>query len=259
MLNTPGHAQLNIGAIIFPRMDQIDFTGPFEVLSRIHDSSFHVLWKEKVPVLDAKGLILTPQKTFLEAPRLDVLVIPGGPGQEELMDDEAVLSFIRAQAATATYVFSICTGALICGAAGLLRNVRTTTHWASFHLLPYFGAIPVDSRVVVDGKHVSAAGVTAGIDGALTLVSLLRGDPAAEQIQLSLQYAPEPPFHSGTPKTAPQEVLQMALDEARDVTSARLVTATRIARRLGIKIENPPTQVVARISPRVPKRTSNST
>jgi cyclohexyl-isocyanide hydratase len=228
---------LHIGALIFPRMDQIDFTGPFEVLSRVPDSTFHVIGKGREPIRDIKGLILTPEMTIAEAPRLDVLMVPGGYGQEELMDDEAVLSFIREQAANAKLVFSVCTGALICGAAGLLKGVRSTTHWASFHLLPYFEAIPVDRRVVVDGKHVSAAGVTAGIDGALTVAALLRGDLAAQQIQLGLEYAPEPPFESGTPKTAPAEVLAAALEEMREFTARRLATAIRIGRELGVDVE----------------------
>ena len=228
---------LHIGVFIFPRMDQIDFTGPFEVLSRLPDSTFHVIGKEKEPIRDIKGLILTPEMTIAEAPRLDVLMVPGGYGQEELMDDEAVLSFIRKQAANAKFVFSVCTGALVCGAAGLLKGVRSTTHWASFHLLPYFGAIPVDRRVVVDGKHVSAAGVTSGIDGALTLAALLRGDLAAQQIQLGLEYAPEPPFDSGTPKTAPAEVLAAAREEMRKLTAQRLATAIRIGRELGVDVE----------------------
>jgi cyclohexyl-isocyanide hydratase len=195
-----------------------------------------VIGKDKTPIRDVQGLILTPEETLSEAPELDVLVVPGGYGQQELMDDEAVLSFLRRQAAHAEYVFSVCTGALICGAAGLLRNVRSTTHWASFELLPYFGAIPVDARVVVDGKHVSAAGVTAGIDGALTVAALLRGDTVAQGIQLSIEYAPEPPFHSGTPKTAPPAVLEAAREEVREVTAARLTTAVRIGRRLGIAV-----------------------
>ncbi len=227
---------LHIGALLFERMDQIDFTGPFEVLSRVPNSSFHVIGRDKTPVRDVQGLILTPEVTLAEAPELDVLVVPGGYGQQELMDDEVVLSFLRRQAAHAEYVFSVCTGALICGAAGLLRNVRSTTHWASFELLPYFGAIPVDARVVVDGKHVSAAGVTAGIDGALTVAALLRGDTAAQGIQLSIEYAPEPPFHSGTPKTAPPAVLETAREEVREITAARLATAIRIGRRLGIAV-----------------------
>ncbi len=126
------------------------------------------------------------------------------------MEDETVLSFIREQAVNAKYVFSVCTGALICGAAGLLKGVRATTHWSAFHLLEYFGAIPIDERVVIDGSFVSAAGVTAGIDGALRVARLLRGDRVAQEIQLQIQYTPEPPFNSGTPASAPPEILEAA-------------------------------------------------
>ncbi|GGG78580.1 DJ-1/PfpI family protein [Edaphobacter dinghuensis] len=236
MTDIASSRHLHIGALIFPRMDQIDFTGPFEVLSQVPDSTFHVIGRDRNPIRDINGLILTPEETMAEAPQLDVLVVPGGYGQQELMDDEAVLSFIRTQAAGAEYVFSVCTGALICGAAGLLRGVRSTTHWASFDLLPYFGAVPVDSRVVVDGRHVSAAGVTAGIDGALTVAALLRGNAAAQKIQLMIEYAPEPAFHSGTPKTAPLEVLKAAREQGREILAARLETAIRVARRLEIAI-----------------------
>jgi cyclohexyl-isocyanide hydratase len=227
---------LHIGALIFPRVDQLDFTGPFAVLSRLPDSAFHVLWKEKVPVRDGRGLILTPERTLGESPPLDVLVVPGGHGQEALMEDEAVLSFLRQQAAGGKYVLSVCTGALLCGAAGLLRGVRATMHWASFHLLPYFGAIPVDARVVADGKYVSTAGVSAGIDGALQVAALLRGERVAQQIQLSMHYAPEPPFASGTPATAPPEAVHAARAAAREITDARLATARRVAARLGIAV-----------------------
>jgi cyclohexyl-isocyanide hydratase len=236
--STDRESDMNIGIIVFPRMDQIDFTGPFEVLSRVPGAAIHVLWKEKTPVRDIKGLVLTPERTLAEAPPLDVLVVPGGPGQEALMDDEAVLSFIRDRAAEARYVYSVCTGALICGAAGLLKGVKSTTHWASFDLLKYFGAIPTDERVVLDGKHLSAAGVTAGIDGALRLAALLRGDRGAQEIQFGIEYAPEPPFQSGTPKTAPPEVLEAARAAARPLTQAREATAKRVAARLGIEVKD---------------------
>ena len=229
---------LKIGIIIFPRMDQIDFTGPFEVLSRVPNATIHVLAKEKAPIRDIKGLILTPEMTLDEAPPLDVLVVPGGPGQEALMDDEKMLAFIRQQAAQAKYLYSVCTGALICGAAGLLKGVRATTHWASFDLLKYFGAIPVDERVVLDGRILSAAGVTAGIDGALMLAALLRGDQAAREIQLGIEYAPNPPFNSGTPKTAPPEVLASARSATAALTKKRTETARRIAAKLGVDVKD---------------------
>lgn len=225
---------LNIGAIVFPEVDQADFTGPFEILSRIPDATFHVLWKELTPVRDVRGLIITPEKRLEEAPALDLLVVPGGSGQEALMDDEVILRFIQAQAENVQYVLSVCTGALLCGAAGLLRGVRATTHWSARHLLEYFGAIPEDARVVVDGKIVTAAGVTAGLDGALRVAMLLCGEAVAQQIQLSIEYAPEPPFHGGTPGTAPPEVLSAARASVEAITDARLRTAKRFAVRLGI-------------------------
>jgi cyclohexyl-isocyanide hydratase len=231
---TPHH--LTLGAIIFPGLDQIDFTGPFEVLSRLPDSTFHVLWKQREPVRDINGLLLLPEMTFHEAPPLDVLIIPGGNGQEPLLEDEETLAFIRRQAEQAACVFSVCTGALLCGAAGLLRGVRATTHWTAFHLLEYFGAIPVDARVVIDGKIVTAAGVTAGIDGALRVAALLRGDETAQQIQLAIQYAPEPPFNSGSPQTAPAKILEAATAAARRSIEARLVIAKRVAQKLGVTV-----------------------
>ena len=131
------------------------------------------------------------------------------------MEEAEVLGWIRQQASGACSIFSVCTGALICGAAGLLKGRRATTHWSAFHLLPFFGAIPVNERVVVDGAWVFAAGVTAGIDGALRLAAELRGDEAAQAIQLHMVYAPEPPFNSGTPETAPAAILEQARRSVR--------------------------------------------
>ncbi|MGA8620690.1 MAG: DJ-1/PfpI family protein [Candidatus Sulfotelmatobacter sp.] len=226
---------INIGAIIFPNMDQCDFTGPFEVLSRLPDSTFHVVWKRREPIRDYHGLILTPETDLAECPKLDLLVIPGGHGQEALMDDEEVLSFVRSQSRGVKYVFSVCTGALICGAAGLLKGVKATTHWSAVHLLEYYGAIPTDARVVVDGKIISAAGVTAGLDGALVIASLLRGEHTARQIQLAIQYAPDPPFDSGSPEKARPEILEAAQRSSSRITGARLATAKRLSAKLGVR------------------------
>lgn len=227
---------LTIGAIVFEGIDQIDFTGPFEVLSRLPDSTFHVIGKNRSPVRDVNGLLLTPEMVLGEAPPLDLLVVPGGRGQQALMDDEIVLDFLRRQAEGAKFVFSVCTGALLCGAAGLLRGVRATTHWSAWHLLPFFGAIPVEARVVVDGRHVSASGVTAGIDGALRVAAMLRGDDVARQIQLAIEYSPEPPFECGTPRQAPPDILAAARAAVQGLTDERLATARQVAQRLGIRV-----------------------
>ena len=225
---------LTIGILIFPDMDQIDFTGPFEVLSRLPDAKVHAIGVQAAPFKDHLGLTLTPDCDIAGAPALDVLQVAGGPGQEAIMDHEPALSLIRDHVAAGKPLFSVCTGALICGAAGVLRGRRATTHWAAFDLLPYFGAIPVRERVVVDGPLVTAAGVTAGLDGALRLASLLRGDEAAERIQLDIQYAPQPPFDAGTPETAPAKVLAAVKAKYQPLTDARLRTAQAAARRLGV-------------------------
>jgi cyclohexyl-isocyanide hydratase len=220
---------LNIGGIVFEGMDQIDFTGAFEVLSLLPDSKFHVLAKEVQPVGDQHGLILTPEMRFADAPRLDVLLVPGGFGQEELMDDEPTMSLLRSHVAGGGWLLSVCTGALLCGAAGLLRGLRATTHWRSLHLLSYFGAIPVDERVVVEGRIVTTGGLTAGIDGALRLAALLCGEAVAQQIQLYMQYAPEPPFACGHPSKAPAAVLAAARRATEEITRLREATARRLA------------------------------
>jgi cyclohexyl-isocyanide hydratase len=225
MTTIPLETHLTIGGLIFPDMDQCDFTGPFEALARVPNSTFLTIWKDKEPVRDLRGMRLLADTTIDEAPQLDVLLVPGGFGQEALMHDEVVLSFIRKQAENAKYVFSVCTGALLCGGAGLLKGKRATTHWTAMETLPFFGAIPSDERVVIDGKFVSAGGVTSGIDGSLVLVSLLRGETVAQELQLYMAYDPEPPFQAGSPKSAPASVLRTVTERAAPITAKRLATA----------------------------------
>jgi cyclohexyl-isocyanide hydratase len=237
MENINPDVHLNLGAILFPRMDQTDFTAPFEVLSRLPNSTFHVIGRTTAPVTDTMGLILTPRIAMADAPQLDVLLVPGGEGVNAVMEDDAMLAFIRKQAAAGRIVFSVCTGALVCGAAGLLKGRRATTHWASFHLLEHFGAVPVNERVVTDGNLVTAAGVTAGIDGALTVAARLRGEFAAQRIQLQIQYAPEPPFNSGTPETAPAEVLEAQRAALRELLETRLAIIKRVVTKQPAKFK----------------------
>jgi cyclohexyl-isocyanide hydratase len=224
---------VSIGMLMFDRMDQIDFTGPFSVLSRLPEASLEIIGVTAGPVRDHKGLVFAPQVVLAEAEDHDVLVVPGGPGQQDLMQHRPLLERISAQVAAGRVLFSVCTGALLCGAAGVLRNRRATTHWASFELLPLFGARAVDQRVVVDGNIVSAAGITAGIDGALTLAALLRGDETAQRIQLDIQYAPHPPFSAGDPRTAPPAVVDAVRSGYRTLTEARRKTAQEFAAAAG--------------------------
>jgi cyclohexyl-isocyanide hydratase len=230
----PDHTHLQIGSLIFEGIDQIDVTGPFEVFSRLPNSTYRLFATTMLPVRDMHGLRLMADALLSDAPQLDLLHIPGGPGQEALMENEEVLGWIRQQAAGARCVFSVCTGALICGAAGLIQGRRATTHWSAFNLLPFFGAIPVNERVVIDGNWVFAAGVTAGIDGALRVAADLRGEKVAQVIQLGMAYAPEPPFQSGTPESAPPDVLAEAQHSGQMLAAHRLETARCVAMRLGI-------------------------
>ena len=230
----PNDTHLQIGSLLFEGLDQTDLTGPFEVLSRLPNATHRIYGKTPDMVRDMNGLRLAPDATLAEAPQLDVLHVPGGPGQDAMMEDADVLAWVRAQAEGAAFVLSVCTGALLCGAAGLLRGRRATTHWASFHLLPLLGAEPVNERVVIDGTLVFAAGVTSGFAGALRLAALLRGEEAAQGIQLGIQYAPEPPFDSGTPETAPEPVLRRVREAYAPRTQQREAAVRRIGARLGI-------------------------
>jgi cyclohexyl-isocyanide hydratase len=218
---------LSVGCLIFERMDQIDFTGPFEVLSRMPETTIQIIGKKLALVRDVQGLRLSPDVSIAEAGDFDVLVVPGGYGQQALMHDEEVLTLIRRHAHTEKLLFSVCTGALLCGAAGVLTGRQVTTHWSARRLMPHYGAVLADARVVVDGNIISAAGVTAGLDAALVLVSLLRGDAAAQEIQLAIEYAPNPVFHSGTPESAPPEVLLSFHKKYDPVETAREKEAIR--------------------------------
>lgn len=220
---------LTIGSLIFDDLDQVDLTGPHEVLSRLPDSTWQIYAKSMAPVRDMKGLRILPDALLDEAPQLDVLHIPGGFGVDAQMLDPVILDWVHRQAEGAQVVFTVCSGALLLGATGLLRGKLATTHWASHHILPAFGAIPVNERVVEDGKFVTAAGVTAGFDGALFLAAKLRGAEVAQGIQLYMQYDPRPPFQCGTPETAPPELVAAARLAVADVIARREATAVRIS------------------------------
>jgi cyclohexyl-isocyanide hydratase len=220
-------AARQIGMLLFPGLTQIDFTEPYEVFSRLPATTVHVVARTLDPVRSDRGLMLVPTVTCAECLPLDVLVVPGGPGQHHAMQDEDLLAFLLRQAAQAEYVTSVCTGALLLGAAGLLEGYRATTHWLSLPLLQIYGATAVERRVVVDRNRVTASGCTAGIDFALTLAAMLAGDAVAQQIQLQLQYSPAPPFVSGSPATAPAEIVATVRRVAEPFQQQRWQAATR--------------------------------
>ena len=209
----------HFGILCFPGVQQLDLTGPYEVFASAANAMVHLVWKDLEPIRSATGLVLMPDTTFADAPSFDVLCVPGGRGVNALLHDEEVLSFVREKAAAARFVTAVCTGSLVLGRAGLLTARRATTHWNSMDFLPRLGATPVEERVVKDGSVITAGGVTAGIDFGLAVVAELMGNDEAQTIQLSLEYAPAPPFDSGTPATAPRSIVDAA--RARMAASRR--------------------------------------
>jgi len=198
----------NVGFVIFPDLTQLDFTGPQQVLARLPQSAMHIVAKSMAPVPSDSGLGLMPTHNFETCPRLDLICIPGGnAGVVQAMGDKVTIAFVQRQASEAKYVTSVCTGAFILGAAGLLKGRHATTHWAFTELLPLVGATHEKKRVVKDGNLITAGGVTSGIDFGLRMVADLAGDAVAQGIQLSLEYDPDPPFASGHPDRASESVM----------------------------------------------------
>jgi cyclohexyl-isocyanide hydratase len=226
-------APLQIGLVLFPKVTQLDFTGPLQVFSSVPGAKVHLIWKRIEPVPSDSVLALTPTVTFADCPQLDVICVPGGLGTDDMIHDEEMLAFLRKQAIGAKYVTSVCTGSLVLGAAGLLRGYRAATHWTALDFLSAFGATPTKTRVCVDRNRVTGGGVTAGIDFALTLVSIMVDRPTAEAIQLRLEYNPAPPFSSGSPDTAPPEVLASMKERIAASQQRRGDLIARAAARLG--------------------------
>jgi cyclohexyl-isocyanide hydratase len=219
---------LEIGLLVFPNVQQLDLTGPYEVLASLPGASVHLVWKTRDPVISSTGLILQPTIDMEGCPQLDIICVPGGVGVNPLLEDTETLDFLRAQAKGARYVTSVCTGALVLGAAGLLAGKRATTHWASHDLLGTLGALPVPARVVRDGHIFSGGGVTAGIDFALTLAEEVAGRDEAEAIQLQLEYAPEPPFDAGRPDRCRATILERVRESGRALRKEREVLVQRV-------------------------------
>ena len=218
--------------VLFPGLTQLDLAGPYEVLARMPGTTVYLVADTLAPVRTERGLTITPDATFDDVPPLDVICVPGGPGVDPLMEDARLLGFLRAQAPRARYVTSVCTGALLLGAAGALQGYRATTHWMSLDLLPLFGAVPVKERVVVDRNRLTGGGVTAGIDLGLAVAAQLCGRAVAEEIQLTIEYDPAPPFRSGSPRTAPPAVLERVIRARAQSQAERRAIAERAAARL---------------------------
>jgi transcriptional regulator GlxA family with amidase domain len=206
---------LDIGFVVYPRHTPLDLIGPWEVLARLPGARTHLIWTRPGPVQADGGIEISASVSFSDAPLLDILVVPGGPGQLSLMKHTLLLEFIRECAETSSWVCSVCTGALLLAQAGVLRGRRATTHWLATDTLRGFGVEVLDDRYVFDGKFATAAGVSAGIDLALELVRRVSGDETACEIGLQIEYDPTPPLDCGSPAKAPSEVVRRLRERAR--------------------------------------------
>ena len=196
---------MNIAILIFDKLTALDAVGPYEILSRLPGADLRFVAKEPGPKrTDTGALAVTADVALADLTDPEILLVPGGEGNRPLLDDEEVLGWVRAAHASSTWTTSVCTGSLVLGAAGVLEGKRATSHWAYREQLGAFGAEPVAERVVVDGKVVTAAGVSAGIDMALHLAGLVAGEEVARAIQLGIEYDPDPPFDSGSPEKEPE-------------------------------------------------------
>jgi cyclohexyl-isocyanide hydratase len=219
---------IQIGFLVFPKVTQLDLTGPVQVFSSVPGVRMHLVWKRTEPLASDSVLVLTPTATFADCPQLDVICVPGGAGVDDLLNDEETLGFLRRQAEHAKYVTSVCTGSLVLGAAGLLRGYRAATHWTAVEHLAAFGAVPEKARVCIDRNRITGGGVTAGIDFGLTLVAELFGRATAEAVQLGIEYNPAPPFTAGSPDTAPPDIVAR-VNERNASRRARRLEAVRCA------------------------------
>jgi len=218
--------------VLFEGVTQLDLTGPYEVLARAPGFQCELVAKGPGNVRSDKGLMLVPTTTVAEAEPCDLLVVPGGPGTDAALADPVWVDFVRAQAATAKWVFGICTGSLLLGAAGLLQGRRASCHWMARDLLAEFGAQPMDDRTTIDGKYFTSGGVTAGIDMALLVVANIADQAAAEQIQLQIEYDPAPPFPGGTPFTSRPEIVQRCVAAAAERKAHREAAVKAAAAKL---------------------------
>jgi putative intracellular protease/amidase len=206
---------MNIAIPIFDELTALDAVGPYEVLSRLPGATVHFIAAEPGPKrTETKMLALTADLAYDELPEPEVIVFPGGYGTRALMSDEATLAWLKHAHASSEWTTSVCTGSLVLAAAGILEGLEATTHWLALEHLSEYGATPVSRRVVEQGKVITAAGVSSGIDMALTLAAHIAGEALAQAIQLGIEYDPQPPFDSGSPDKAPPEIVELVRSRA---------------------------------------------
>ena len=230
----PTSRPLTIGLVLFPNLTQLDVTGPYEVFARMPATTSLIVSETLQPVRSERGLTIVPDTTWAAAPPLDVIFVPGGVGINAMLEHEPLLDFLRQRSKEAAYITAVCTGTLLLGAAGLLQGYRAATHWLSMDLLALFGAIPVDARVVIDRNRITGGGVTAGIDFGLQLAALIHGTRTAQEIQLMMEYQPQPPFNSGSPRVADSQLVADVRQARQSVQAERRTRVERVAQQLSL-------------------------
>ncbi len=218
---------MNIVFVLFDNVTQLDFTGPVQFLSRLPGAKVHVVSKDGAAVKTDCGFSILPRSGFGQCPQADVLCVPGGHGVRDAIADQVIVDFVRQQANGADYITSVCTGAFILGAAGLLQGKKATCHWAYTQLLPLFGAMHQPTRVVHDGNVITAGGVTSGIDFALELIAAISGEDVARTIQLALEYDPAPPFGGGSLAHSKEETVRRLRADVYDQAAAEMEIAIK--------------------------------
>ena len=218
---------MNIVFVLFDNVTQLDFTGPLQFLSRLPGAKVHVVSKDGAAVKTDCGFSILPRSGFGQCPQADVLCVPGGHGVRDAIADQVIVDFVRQQANGADYITSVCTGAFILGAAGLLQGKKATCHWAYTQLLPLFGAMHQPTRVVHDGNVITAGGVTSGIDFALELIAAISGEDVARTIQLALEYDPAPPFGGGSLAHSKEETVRRLRADVYDQAAAEMEIAIK--------------------------------
>lgn len=200
---------MQIAVVLYDRFTALDAVGPYETLGRLPNAELVFVAEESGPVRsDTGALALVADRTLAQVPHPDIVVVPGGPGQSDQMANGTLLDWLRAADATSAWTTSVCTGSLLLAAAGLLRGRRATSHWLALDALAEFGARPTGERVVIEGKYVTAAGVSSGIDMGLTLLGRIAGDDHAQAVQLLTEYDPQPPYDAGAPHKAPAHLVE---------------------------------------------------
>jgi cyclohexyl-isocyanide hydratase len=221
----PHSADFNIVFVLFDGVTQLDFAGPVQFFARLPGAKIHVASKDGAPVATDCGFSILPTSRFADCPQADLLCVPGGFGVADALSDTILTDFVATQAGAAKWVTSVCTGAFILGAAGLLAGKRVSTHWGYTHLLANYGAVHEEARIVYDGNLITAGGVTSGIDFALSVIATLAGDDTAQTVQLALEYDPAPPFAGGHPSRTPQHIVDEIKARFYDGAAQRMEAA----------------------------------